>query len=48
MGGVVTLIVSLLAGAVVIPMTCEAPVAIVTVSGIVILAAILAKATGKI
>ena len=46
MGGIVTLIISLLAGAVVVTMTCEAPVAIVTVCGIVALAAIVAKAKG--
>ena len=46
MGGIVTLIISLLAGAVVITMTCEAPVAIVTVCAIVALAAIIAKAKG--
>ena len=41
-----TLIISLLAGAVVVTMTCEAPVAIVTVCGVVALAAIIAKAKG--
>lgn len=46
MGGIVTLIISLLAGAVVVTMTCEAPVAIVTVCGIVALAAIIAKVKG--
>jgi hypothetical protein len=48
MGGIVTLIISLLAGAIVITMTCEAPVAIVTVCGVVIVAAIIAKAKGTI
>lgn len=46
MGGIVTLIISLLAGAVVITMTCEAPVAIITVYAIVAVAAIIAKAKG--
>jgi hypothetical protein len=46
MGGIVTLIISLLAGAVVVTMTCDAPVAIITVCGIVALAAIIAKAKG--
>jgi hypothetical protein len=42
----VVLILSLLAGAVVVTMTCEAPVAIVTVCGVVAVAAIVAKAKG--
>ncbi len=46
MSGIVTLIISLLAGAVVVTMTCDAPVAIVTVCGIVALTAIIAKAKG--
>jgi hypothetical protein len=46
MGGVVTLIITLLAGAVVVTLTCEAPVAIVTVCGLVAVAAFLAKARG--
>ena len=46
MGGIVTLIISLLAGAVVVTMTCEAPVVIITVCAIVTLAAIIAKAKG--
>ena len=46
MTGIVTLIISLLAGAVVVTMTCDAPVAVVTVCGIVALAAIIAKAKG--
>lgn len=46
MGGIVTLIISLLAGAVVVTMTCEAPVAIITVCGAVAVAAIVAKAKG--
>ncbi|MEN6367650.1 MAG: hypothetical protein ABFC88_12620 [Thermoguttaceae bacterium] len=46
MGGIVTLIISLLAGAVVVTMTCEAPVAIVCVCGIVAVAALIAKAKG--
>jgi hypothetical protein len=48
MGGIVTLIISLLAGAVVVTMTCEAPVAIVTVCGVVVVTAIVAKAMGKL
>ena len=44
MGGIVTLIISLLAGTVVVTMTCEAPVAIVTVCGAVAIATIIAKA----
>lgn len=46
MNGIVTLIISLLAGAVVVTLTCEAPVAIVTVCGIVATAAIIAKSKG--
>jgi hypothetical protein len=45
-GGIVTLIISLLAGAVVLTMTCEARVAIITVCGAVAVAAIIAKAKG--
>ena len=46
MNGLVTLIISLLAGAVVVTMTCEAPVAIVTVCGVVVVTAIIAKTKG--
>jgi len=46
MGGIVTLIISLLAGAVVVTLTCEAPVAIITVCGVVAVTAIIAKAKG--
>jgi len=46
MGGLVTLIISLLAGAVVVTLTCQAPVAIVTVCGIVAVCGILAKVKG--
>jgi len=48
MGGIVTLIISLLSGAVVVTMTCEAPVAIVTVRGVVALAAMIAKTKGAL
>ncbi len=46
MGGIVTMIISLLAGAVVVTLTCEAPVAIATVCGVVAVAALVAKAKG--
>jgi xanthosine utilization system XapX-like protein len=48
MNGLVTLVISLLAGIVVITMTCPPVVAIITVCGICFLGAIVAKATGKI
>jgi len=43
MGGLVTLIISVLAGAVVMTLTCEAPVAIITICGIVAVAAIVTQ-----
>jgi len=46
MTGLVTLIVSLLAGAVVVTMTCPPAVAVVTVCGICFVTAIVAKAKG--
>jgi hypothetical protein len=48
MGGIVTLVISLLAGIVVVTMTCPPLVAIVTVCGVCFIGAIVAKATGKI
>ena len=48
MNGLVTLVISLLAGIVVITMTCPPVVAVITVCGICFLGAIVAKATGKI
>lgn len=48
MTGLVTLVISLLAGVIVITMTCPPVVAIITVCGICFLGAIVAKATGKI
>ena len=48
MNGLVTLVISLLAGIVVITMTCPPLVAIVTVCGICFIGAIVAKATGKL
>ncbi len=47
MGGLVTLIISLLSGLVVITMTCEAPVAIATVCGVVLVATIATVAKAK-
>jgi len=44
----VTLVISLLAGAVVVTMTCPPLVAVVTVVGICFVGAIVAKAMGKI
>jgi hypothetical protein len=44
----VVLVVTLLAGAVVITMTCPPLAAVITVCGIVALSVVLAKATGKI
>ena len=46
MNGLVTLVISLLAGIVVITMTCPPLVAIVTVCGICFIGAIVAKAKG--
>jgi len=48
MGGIVTLIVSLLAGAIVVTMTCQAPVAIATVCGVIVLMGVLAVAKRRI
>jgi hypothetical protein len=44
----VTVIISLLAGAIVVTMTAPPTVAIITVCGLVATAALVAKATGKI
>jgi hypothetical protein len=46
MTGLVTLIISLLAGAIVVTLTCKAPVAIITVCGVTAICAIIAKAKG--
>ncbi len=46
MTGLVTLIVSLLAGAVVVTMTCPPLVAVITVCGICFVTAIVARAKG--
>jgi len=48
MAGLVTLVISLLAGAVVVTMTCPPTVAVITVCGICFTAAIVAKAMGKL
>lgn len=48
MNQLVTLVISLLAGVIVVTMTCPPLVAIVTVVGICFIGAIVAKATGKI
>ena len=48
MNQLVTLVISLLAGAVVVTMTCPPLVAVVTVVGICFVGAIVAKAMGKI
>ena len=48
MAGLVTLVISLLAGAVVVTMTCPPTVAVVTVCGICFIGAIVAKAMGRI
>jgi hypothetical protein len=48
MSGLVTLVISLLAGVVVITMTCPPLVAVITVCGICFLGAIVAKAMGTI
>jgi hypothetical protein len=44
--GLVTLIISLLAGAVVVTMTCPPAVAVVTVCGVCFVCALVAKAKG--
>jgi xanthosine utilization system XapX-like protein len=48
MTGLVTLVISLLAGVIVITMTCPPVVAIITVVGICFVGAIVAKAMGKL
>ena len=48
MTGLVTLVITLLAGVVVVTITCSPLVAIITVCGICFLGAIVAKAMGKI
>lgn len=48
MTGLVTLVISLLAGVIVVTMTCSPVVAVVTVVGICFIGAIIAKAMGKI
>jgi hypothetical protein len=46
MAGLVTLVISLLAGAVVVTMTCPPVVAVITVCGVCFIGAIVAKAKG--
>jgi len=48
MTGLVTLVFSLLAGLIVVTMTCPPAVAVVTVVGVCFTGAIVAKAMGKI
>jgi len=48
MAGLVTLVISLLAGAVVVTMTCPPLVAVITVCGICFIGAIVAKAMAKL
>jgi hypothetical protein len=48
MSGLVTLVITLLAGVVVVTITCSPLVAVITVCGICFLGAIAAKAMGKI
>ena len=48
MTGLVTLVISLLAGVIVITMTCPPIVAVITVVGICFIGAIVAKVMGKI
>ena len=48
MTGLVTLVISLLAGVIVITMTCSPLVAVITVVGVCFIGAIVAKAMGKI
>jgi hypothetical protein len=48
MAQLVTIVISLLAGAIVVTMTCPPPVAVVTVCGVCFIGAIVAKAMGKI
>lgn len=48
MAGLVTLVISLLAGTIVVTMTCPPLIAILTVVGACFIGAIAAKAMGKI
>ena len=48
MAGLVTIVITLLAGAVVVTMTCPPVVAVITVCGICFIGAIVAKAMGTI
>jgi len=48
MATLVTLVISLLAGAIIITMTAPPAVAIITVCGIVLTAAILSKVVGRL
>ena len=48
MAQLVTIVISLLAGAIVVTMTCPPLVAVITVVGICFIGAIVAKAMGKI
>jgi len=48
MTGLVTLVISLLAGVIVVTMTCSPLVAVITVVGICFIGAIVAKAMGTI
>ena len=48
MNGLVTLVISLLAGVIVVTMTCPPLVAVVTVVGICFTGTIVAKAMGKL
>jgi hypothetical protein len=48
MTGLVTLVISLLAGAVVVTMTCPPLVAVLTVCGICFIGAIVARAMGRL
>jgi len=48
MTGLVTLVISLLAGLIVVTMTCSPLVAVITVVGVCFIGAIAAKAMGKI
>ena len=48
MGQLVTVVISLLAGAVVVTMTCSPVVAVITVCGVCFIGAIAAKAMGNL
>ena len=48
MTGLVTLVISLLAGVIVVTMTCSPLVAVITVVGVCFIGAIVAKAMGTI